>query len=107
VEEIMSKESREAYIEKLEAKLREWSAEIDKLKAKAESSEVKIREEYHKRIADLRARREDINQRAKKLKEAGGETWDELKSGTEKAWQEMKAAIDKAASKFKQKTGGE
>ncbi|MBI5409569.1 MAG: coiled coil domain-containing protein [Nitrospirae bacterium] len=97
----MSKESREAYIGKLEAKLREWSAEIDKLKATAERSEVKIREEYHKRIEDLRARREDIKKRIRKLKEAGEETWEELKSGTEKAWREMKAAIDKAASKFK------
>jgi len=38
----MSKESRQAYIEKLEAKLGEWSVDIDKLKAKAESSEAKI-----------------------------------------------------------------
>jgi chromosome segregation ATPase len=67
----MSKETREAYIERLETKLKEWSAEIDKLKAKAERSEVKIKEEYHKRIEDLRARRDDIKKRIQKLKEAG------------------------------------
>jgi len=102
----MSKESREAYIKKLETTLREWSAEIDKLKAKAESSEAKIKEEYHKGIGDLRARSEDIKKRIQKLKESGGESWEDLKSGTEKAWQEMKAAIEKATSKMKQKTGG-
>jgi len=101
----MSKESREAYIKKLEEKLREWSVEIDKLKAKAEGSEAKIKEEYHKGIEDLRARSEDIKKRIQMLKESGEETWEELKSGAEKAWQEMKTAIEKATSKIKQKTG--
>jgi hypothetical protein len=47
-EEIMSDESKKAYIEKLEAKLKEWTVEFDKLKEKAESSEAKIKGEYHK-----------------------------------------------------------
>jgi peptidoglycan hydrolase CwlO-like protein len=49
----MGDESKKAYIEKLEAKLKEWSAEFDKLKEKAGSSEAKIKEEYHKKIEDL------------------------------------------------------
>lgn len=97
----MGDESKKAYIEKLEAKLKEWSAEFDKLKEKAGSSEAKIKEEYHKKIEDLRPRVEDINKRIQKLKESSEETWEELKSGTEKAWQEMKGAIEKAKSKFK------
>ena len=97
----MGDESKKAYIEKLEAKLKEWTVEFDKLKEKAESSEAKIKGEYHKKIEDLRPRIEDIKKRIEKLKESSGETWEELKSGTEKAWQEMKGAIEKATSKFK------
>jgi phage host-nuclease inhibitor protein Gam len=97
----MSDESKKAYIEKLEAKLKEWTAEFDKLKEKAGSSEAKIKEEYHKKIEDLRPRIEDIKIRIQKLKESSGDTWEKLKSGTVKAWHEMKGAIDKATSKFK------
>ncbi|GBD97828.1 MAG TPA: coiled coil domain-containing protein [Nitrospirae bacterium] len=97
----MSGASKKAYIEKLEAKLREWSVDIDKLKEKAGNSEAKIREEFHKRIEDLQIKREDIKKRLRKLKEASGETWKDLRSGTEDLWQDMKAAIEKVKSKFK------
>lgn len=103
----MSREAREAYIEKLDAKLREWSADIDRLKAKAEGSEVKVMKEIHKRIEELRARREDIKKRTQKLREAGDEGWEEIRAGTDKAWQEMKTSVEKAASKFREKTGRE
>lgn len=101
----MSDESKKAYTEKLEAKLREWNVEFDKLKKKVESSEVKIKEEYHKMIEELHVKGEDIKKRIQKMKEASGETWEELKYGTDETWQEMKAAIDKIISKIKHKTG--
>ena len=97
----MSNASKKAYIEKLEAKLREWSVDLDKLKEKAWSSEAKIREEFHKRIEDLRVKREAIKESIRKLKETSGETWEEIKVGTEDLWQEMKVAIEKVKSKFK------
>jgi phage host-nuclease inhibitor protein Gam len=97
----MRDESKKAYIEKLEAKLKEWTVEFDKLKEKAGSSEAKIKEEYYKKIEDLHPRIDDIKKRIQKLKGSSGETWEELKSGTDKAWHEMKGVFEKAASKFK------
>jgi DNA anti-recombination protein RmuC len=104
-EEFMSDESKKAYTEKLEAKLREWSNEFDRLKEKVGGSETKIREECHKIIEELRIKREDIKKRIREMKEASGETWEELKYGTDETWKEMKAAIDKIMSKIKHKTG--
>jgi hypothetical protein len=89
----MSDESKKAYTEKLEAKLREWS------------DEVKIKEEYHKMIGELHVKREDIKKSIQKMKEASGETWEELKYGTDETWQEMKTAIDKVISKIRHKSG--
>ena len=100
----MGDDSKKAYIEKLEEKLREWTDEFDKLKGKVESSEVKIKEEYHKKMEDLHSRKEDIRERIKNLQEASGEAWEEIKFGTEDAWDEMKIAIDKAVAKFRHKT---
>lgn len=97
----MSDDSKKAYIEKLETKIKEWTAEFDKLKEMADRSEAKIKEKYHRGIEDLRVGREDIKKRIQKLKEASGETWRELESETEKKWQDIADAIENLKSKFK------
>ena len=48
---------KDAYVQKLHAKLDEWNAEIDKLKAKADKAEADSRAEYHKQIEALREKR--------------------------------------------------
>jgi hypothetical protein len=45
---------KEAYQKKLQAQLDEWSAEIDKLKAKADNAEADAQIEYYKQIEALR-----------------------------------------------------
>ncbi|MHA2055948.1 MAG: sll1863 family stress response protein [Candidatus Hodarchaeales archaeon] len=83
----MSDDSKKAFIEKPETKIKEWTAKFDKLKEKVDRSETKIKEKYHKGMEDLRVGREDIKKRIQKLKEASGETWRELGSEIEKKWQ--------------------
>ncbi len=97
----MSDASKKDYVDKLEAKLKEWSADIKKLKDAAEVSEAMIKKEYYKVIEDLHAKREDLKKRLQQLKEESGAVWDELKYGTENAWKEMKDAVEKALSKLK------
>jgi hypothetical protein len=100
---MMNRESRDAYLRKMQTKLKEWSSEIDKLKAKADASEAKIRTEYSRQIEELRVRREDIGKRMEEMRDAGEESWQELRTGTEKAWNELKTALEKAAAKFRRK----
>ncbi|GKS63258.1 hypothetical protein YTPLAS72_05620 [Nitrospira sp.] len=69
---------KDAYLEKMEAQLREWGAKIDELKAKWDAAQTKLGE----------------------IKAAGEEAWEILKPGVESAWSELKAAIDGAATKF-------
>ncbi len=99
----MNRESRDAYIQKMQTKLKEWSSEIDKLKARADASETKIRTEYSRQVEELRARREDIRKRMEEMRDAGEESWQELRTGTEKAWNEMKTSLEKAVAKFRRK----
>jgi peptidoglycan hydrolase CwlO-like protein len=49
---------KDAYVQKLHAKLDEWNAEIDKLKAKADKAEADSRVEYQKQIENLKQKRE-------------------------------------------------
>ena len=74
-------EKRDAYVQKLKAQLDEWNADINKLEAKADQAEVRAKIEYHKRIADLRARRKEVEDKIGELQQAGEGAWEDLSRG--------------------------
>ena len=95
------KEKRKAYEEKFDAQLKEWSAQIALLKAKADSAKADAKIEYYKITDALQRKEDDAKKKLQALKAASDEAWDDLKAGAEKAWAELKTAIQSAASKFK------
>ena len=94
-------DKRRAYEEKLEAQMREWNAQIDLLKARADTAKAEAKVEYYARIEALQQKRDKARAKLQELKAAGDEAWEELKAGAEKAWAEVKSAIHDATSKFK------
>ncbi len=93
--------NKDAFVEKLHARLDEWSAEIDKLKAKADKAEAQTRIEYQKQIAELEEKRADMEKKSAKLRGAGEEAWEDIKTGVQNAWDAMEDAFTAARSKFK------
>jgi nucleotide-binding universal stress UspA family protein len=96
-------QGRKAYQEKIEAQLKEWSARIDELKAKAERSKAEIKIKYEKQIEVLRSKQDAVQQKLREFKETGEETWEGLKTGVEKGLNDLKETFDQAISKFKEK----
>jgi len=94
-------DTKEAYQKKLEAKLDEWKAEIDKLKARAKGASADTRAQYSEQIEKLQSKREEGKQKLDELRRAGSESWGDLKSGIEKAWKEIEGAFQSAKSRFK------
>lgn len=92
---------KDAYIDKMEAQLREWGAKIDELKAKTDKAEAGAKIECMKQLDSLKAKRDAAQTKLGEIRAAGEEAWESLKTGVEGAWSELKAAIDGAASKFK------
>jgi uncharacterized coiled-coil DUF342 family protein len=92
---------KEAYQKKLQAKLDEWKAEIDKLKAKADGAEADVQLEYYKQIEELKAMQESVKTKITELKEASDDAWEELKVGIDSALKSLSNAIKSAISKFK------
>jgi chromosome segregation ATPase len=95
-------ENKEAYKDKLEAQMREWSAKIDLLKARADQAEAEAKIEYNKRIEDLRQKKEALQAKLSELQDASDAAWKDIKAGTEKAAADLKDAVQSALSKFKQ-----
>jgi len=92
---------KEAYMEKLQAQLDEWSADIKKLKAKAGQVNADAKIEYHKTIEDLKEKQEKAKDKLKELRLAGDEAWKDMKTGIETAWNNLSESVKSAISKFK------
>jgi len=92
---------RDDYIKKLQARLDEWNAEIDKLQAKLKSAEADAQAEYREQIEKLEQERSRAQERLKELQQASEDTWQDLKAGAENAWDSMDQAIKSAMSRFK------
>lgn len=92
---------KDAYISKLEAQLKEWSAAIDQLKAEAENAQAEARIEYHTQLEGLQAAQEAARARLEELRAAGEAAWVSLMGGVEAAWRDLKRAVEQAAGKIK------
>jgi len=94
-------EKRDAFAQKLKAKIDEWNAEIDRLTAKAQQAEAEARMEYLEQVEEIRKHRDEARQRLKKLQEAGEGAWEDLKSGAEMAVDSMVQAVKSARERFR------
>ena len=93
-------ETRNAYVNKIKAKLDEWNAEIDKLEAKSRKKEAETRVAYQERIDDLKEKRRSAGKELEKLQSAGKDAWEDLKKGVEGASKALSDALQSAKSKF-------
>ena len=91
---------KEAYLEKIEAQLKVWSAKIEELKAKAEKASADKKIELHQMIDDLRARKEQAQKNLNEIKAAGAETWEKLKSKTDEAMDDVKTFWESVKTKL-------
>jgi hypothetical protein len=95
------KDKRKAYEEKIEAQLKEWSAQLALLKAKADNAKADAKIEYYKTIDILKHKQDDAAAKLRELKTAGDDAWEDIKTGAEKVWAEVKTAYHGASSRFK------
>lgn len=93
-------DDKSAYAEKLEARLDQWRAEIDKLQAKAKEASADTKLKYQKEVDTLRAKQKDAEKKLEQLGEAQGKAWKDIKSGVEAAWDDLGKAIRSAADRF-------
>ncbi len=91
---------KKSFQQKLEARLSEWDAEIEKLKAKADKVEADLKIDYYKQMGALQERRNAAKKKLEELRLAGDEAWEDLKSGVENSCAELGKAVKSAVSKF-------
>jgi multidrug resistance efflux pump len=92
---------KQVYEKKLQAQLDEWSAEISKLKAKADGAAADKQLEYYKKIEELQAMQVTATNKLTELKNASDDAWEDLKVGIDSAWDSLGHAFKSATSRFK------
>jgi septal ring factor EnvC (AmiA/AmiB activator) len=92
---------RDAYIEKLKARLDEWNADMARLEAKARAAQADARLEYEKALKDMDEQRERVREQLSELQAASDAAWKDLRRGAEAALQEMGRAWEDARKHFR------
>lgn len=85
----------------IEAKLRDVSALIADLSAKAETAKGETRKKLDTQIAELKLKEAEARERLDQLKSSSAKAWEDVRSGVEKGIEDLKKAYEGAASRFK------
>jgi len=91
---------KDPYVEKLQAKLDEWNAEIEKLQARARQAQADTRIEYEEQVAELKGKRDALKDKLREIRAASDEAWEEMKKGADEAFDRVKEAVERARRKF-------
>lgn len=91
---------KQAYVEKVQARLNEWDAEIEKLKARADKAEADAKIAYLEQIETLREEQREAQSKLDDLRAAGDDAWEDMKAGVQNAWASLEKAAKDASSRF-------
>ena len=91
---------KNAYEQKLQAQLKIWQAEIDKLRAQADKASADARLQYDKQVDELVQYQEAGKEKLRELQDANEQAWADMRHGMEKAWDDMAKAWKDAMSRY-------
>jgi len=89
------------YKEKMEAQLKEWSAQVNLLEAKIDNFTADMKIKRAEEIKALRAKQQATAEKMKELGKSTGEAWEQVRLTADKMWNDLKAGLTDAQSKFK------
>ena len=93
-------DTRDAYIDKMKAKLDEWNAEIAVLEARARQKGADAQKQYHEKIAAAKETRRAVQENLDEMRRVGSDAWKDLKAGIEMAADSLGEALRSARSRF-------
>ena len=95
-----SQEQMQAFREQTETRLAEYKKEIDQLQGKAEKVEGDAKAKAEQQLTALRQKQDAVSEKLKELGSAGGDAWEQIKSGIEAALEDLGNAYKKAVAEF-------
>lgn len=93
--------TKDEYIESLTSELKEWSAQLDVLTARAEYAAADLKLKYAEELEGLRFKQQAAAEKLKDLENASGDAWKAVKETADKVWNDLRTGVAEATSKFK------
>ncbi len=93
-------DKKDAYEARIQAKLDELKADIEKMRAQAEGLEAEARIKHHEDIEELESRRHALERKLREARDAGTDAWETMRTGVDNAWAELKRSWDEAAKRL-------
>lgn len=89
------------YIDRLEAQIAHWNAEIDRVENEAREvdGDEDVRSRYARRLSTMRMQRERMREHLREVREYGIEAYEDLRDHIDAEWQVMAQTFDEAAGK--------
>ncbi|QXP83244.1 coiled coil domain-containing protein [Methylococcus sp. Mc7] len=93
--------TKDEYIESLASELKEWSAQIDLLAAKAENAAANVKLKYLEELDALRAKQHAAAEKMKELQDDSSDAWETVKETADRVWDDLRTGLANAVSKLK------
>jgi len=94
-------DSTESYVQKMEAQLKEWSAVLDRMKARADKASADTKLKMQRQIEELKAREIAARAKLQQIRSAGQQALNDARGTIDKAWADLKGAFERARADLK------
>lgn len=91
---------KQLYIEKHEAKMDQWEAQLQKLRAKAAETSTGLKIDFQKQTEKLQPMMEAHRKKLRELRHSSGDAWKELKSGFDTTFKDLETTWAKMVAAF-------
>lgn len=96
----MTDKERQAYEQKMDARLMKWDAQMQMLKARAKEAGADTKAAIAKELDELEERSDETRKKLSSLRDASGDAWRDMKTGLENSWRSLENAMKAAKSRF-------
>lgn len=92
--------ARDEQIDRIAARLKDWSAELDRMETRAKSATADVKSEIETRIAELKGQRDLLSVEMQRLRAATESAWGDLFDGAQAMTNALEQAFARARARF-------
>ena len=96
----MSELDKDADERKFQARIDQWKAKLDTLRAQASETQTDAQIKTQDMVEEVEKTCSDYTQALDRFRAAGSEAWQDVADGCESAWEKFKASFDAARDRL-------
>lgn len=94
-------ENKKKQIDKMATRLKELEQEIRELEKLANKAVAELKADYSRQIKTLFLKKDELQTKVSKVIEAGGNSWEDMKAGSELSWEVFEDSVKNILKKKK------